>query len=364
MSLAEFNISKFRNIEQLSVTPSAEVNLIFGENGGGKTSLLEAIYFLSHGKSFRTNKFKMAVQHQADGFLLHGKKQLNNILIPVGLSKKRSGETLAKVHGKRCERMAQLAQVLPVQVITPESFDLFFGGPKERRRFLDLGLFHVEHEFYRVWQSFNKLLKQRNALLKQKPSNYIDQIQFWDKEFVRLSYTINEMRETYLNKFLTYFFDNIADKITLFKDLEFKLNSGWKTELELAELLEANFARDLKQGFTSKGPHKADLSFNLNGVSVEQYFSRGQLKLLLYALKITQNVLIDSETDKQSIFLIDDLPSELSDSTKEGVAELLNLCNSQLFITAIDQQSISAVLELMNKNIKVFHVKHGKLITS
>ena len=364
MSLVTFNVSNFRNIEALSFEPSPEVNVIIGENGSGKSSLLEAIYFLSHGKSFRTSKFKAVIQHQKNAMVLHGKKQFNSLQIPVGLQKERSGDTLAKVHGKRCDRMAQLAEVLPVQVITPESFELFFGGPKERRRFLDLGLFHVEQEFYYHWYRFNKLLKHRNALLKQKPHGFEQQIQFWDKEFVTIATKINTLRTTYITRLSNLFFDKIASQIELFKSLTFDFSPGWKAEDDLAEQLSKNFERDAKLGYTSKGPHKADINFLIDGIAVDNFLSRGQLKLLMYALKICQNSLIESETDKQSLFLIDDLPSELSSETKQAVSELLAHSNSQLFISAIDYDSISAVVEPLNKNMKVFHVKHGKLITS
>lgn len=364
MSLTSLHVNGFRNLTGLSFTPSDDINVIVGENGSGKSSLLEAIYFLSHGKSFRTNKFKNCIQHQQSSLTLHGKKRVGALNIPLGIQKSSDGTTVAKLHGKRCERIAQLAEVLPTQIITPESYELFFGGPKERRKFIDLGLFHVEHDFYFHWASYSKLLKQRNALLKQKPSNYVEQIKFWDKEFVRLANTINAMREAYIARFSTHFFDKIASQITLFEKLEFNFSPGWKRQECLAEQLEANFTRDLKQGFTSKGPHKADFNVQIEGTSVEEFYSRGQLKLLLYALKICQNSLIESETEKESLFLIDDLPSELSNETKVYVAQLLKQCDSQLFITAIDFDSISAVLEPLNKNIKLFHVKHGELITS
>ena len=364
MSLVSLNVSNFRNIEALSLELSPNINLFLGENGSGKSSLLEAIYFLSHGKSFRTSKFKSVIQHQKPSMVLHGKKQFNNLVIPLGLQKERSGDTLAKIHGKRCERIAQLAEVLPVQIITPESFELFFGGPKERRRFLDMGLFHVEQSFYYHWYRFNKLLKQRNALLKSKPKNYEQQILFWDKEFITMSNEINTLRSAYITRLSKLFFDKIVSQIELFKSLSFEYSPGWKSDSDLAVQLVQNFERDSKLGYTSKGPHKADINFMIDGISVDNYLSRGQLKLLMYALKICQNSLIESETQKQSLFLIDDLPSELSNDTKKIVSSLLANSQSQIFITAIDFDSISAVVETLSKNMKVFHVKHGKLIIS
>tara|TARA_Y100000034_G_scaffold114236_1_gene150144 strand:- start:2774 stop:3868 length:1095 start_codon:yes stop_codon:yes gene_type:complete len=363
MSLSHLSLNNFRNIEALTLEPVNGINIIYGENGSGKTSLLEAIYFLSHGKSFRTAKHKNIIQHQQDKFVIHGRKALHDLSIPIGISKNQAGETSLKIQGKTSRKISELAQLVPVQVITPESYSLFFGGPKERRKFLDLGLFHVEHDFFYLWQSFNKVLKQRNALLKSKPRDYFEQIKFWDKEFVRLAEQINNLRIAYISRFKQQFFDKMCAELTLVSDLEINFHAGWKESETLSEALEQSFERDAKQGFTSKGPHKADFSFSVSGNSVENTFSRGQLKLLLYALKVTQNSLIESETDKQSILLIDDLPSELGEDTKDKVGQLLTHCDSQLFISSILSESISAVVEPMQRELKMFHVKHGNLIT-
>lgn len=345
----------------MSLEPSADINVIVGANGSGKTSLLESIYFLSHAKSFRTNKHKLLIKSEQSKCSVYAKKQHLNLSIPVGIGKDMSGETHLRIQGQSSRKVAELAQLIPVQVITPESYQLFFGGPKERRKFMDLGVFHVEHDFFLAWKDFNKVLKQRNALLKLKPSNYAEQIQYWDKEFVRLAELINNYRQHYIKRFKTLFFDKIVSQIPIFSGLELRYDEGWKDGL--VSTLEQQFQRDIKLGYTTKGPHKADFSFYINGHSVESILSRGQLKLLLYALKIAQNSLIESETDKQSILLIDDLPSELGEETMQHVSALLSQCESQLFITAITTESISAVVEPLKREIKMFHVKHGSLIT-
>ncbi|WMN58635.1 DNA replication/repair protein RecF [Pseudoalteromonas xiamenensis] len=363
MSLNQLSLSQFRNIEAISLEPSEHINVILGANGSGKSSLLEAIYFLSHGKSFRTTNSKLLIRHEQPQCIVHGKKSLHHLLVPVGISKNQQGESIIKIQGKVARRMSELAQLLPVQVITPESYSLFFGGPKERRRFLDLGVFHVEHEFMSAWQQFSQVLKQRNALLKTRPQKYSEQIKYWDKEFVRLAEVVNRCREAYISRFNDVFFGKIIANLPFGEGLEIRFQSGWKKGEALQNELESHFERDVKLGYTSKGPHKSDFNFFTKGMSVEQVLSRGQLKLLLYALKITQTDLIESQSKKQSILLIDDLPSELSSETIELVARLLQLCQSQLFITAIDEQSIARVVEPMERELKMFHVKHGNLIT-
>ncbi|MEO2281449.1 DNA replication/repair protein RecF [Pseudoalteromonas pernae] len=362
MSITSFSLSSFRNIEAASFSPQC-INIIFGENGSGKTSLLEAIYFLSHGRSFRTSKHRTVIREGTDKFVLHAKKRSNNLTIPLGLQKNSQGETLIKIQGKPSRRISDLAQVLPVQVITPDSYSFFFGGPKERRSFVDLGVFHVEHEFFVHWQNFNKVLKQRNALLKSKPRELHSMLAVWDKEFVRLAEKITQLRESYIERFKTLFFDRLCTELELLNDLEIVFDQGWKSKESLLEVLKQNRESDLMRGYTSKGPHKADLTIKTSLGLVENAFSRGQLKLLLYALKVAQNSLIEQETGKQSILLIDDLPSELSEDTKGKVGKLLAHCESQIFITTIEPESVSAVLDVLDKPKALFHVKHGELIT-
>ena len=361
MSLTFVSLGNFRNIQSFEFQPHAEINIITGENGCGKSSLLEAIYFLSHGKSFRTNKSKLLIRHGSEQCTVHAKKNIANLSLPVGISKNILGETNLKIQGQASRKISELAALIPVQIITPESYSLFFGGPKERRKFLDLGVFHVEPLFFSAWRDFNKILKQRNALLKTKPFRYQDEIKFWDKEYIRLAELINHYRQDYISKFKALFFDKMINEIPIFSDLELRYDKGWTDPLD--SVLEKNFDRDSKLGYTSKGPHKADFSFYINNNNAENILSRGQLKLLLYVLKISQNNLIELESDKQSILLIDDLPSELGESTMKDMSSLLSQCQSQIFITAITSDSISTVIEPLKRNCEMFHVKHGSLIT-
>ncbi|WP_151172231.1 DNA replication/repair protein RecF [Pseudoalteromonas ruthenica] len=362
MSITSLSLNDFRNVEAVSLSPQG-INIIYGENGSGKTSFLEAIYFLSHGRSFRTNKYRNVIRHGAQKFTLHAKKHSNNLTIPMGISKNVQGETQVRIQGKASRRISDLAQVLPVQVITPESYSFFFGGPKERRAFIDLGVFHVEHEFLNAWQNFNRILKQRNALLKQRPRDIKLQLAVWDKEFVRLAQHITALRESYIERFKAHFFDRLCAELELMQGLKIEFHCGWKQSDSLADVLSENLERDLARGYTSRGPHKADITIKTDVGAAEHVFSRGQLKLLLYALKVAQNSLIEKETGKQSLLLIDDLPSELSEDTKRKVGQLLSHCQAQIFITTIESESVSAVLEALDRTEALFHVKHGKLIT-
>ncbi|WP_449356529.1 DNA replication/repair protein RecF [Alishewanella longhuensis] len=209
--------------------------------------------------------------------------------------------------------MADFATLLPVQLLTPDSFRLFFGGPKERRQFFDMGVFHVEQSFFPVWQQFSRVLKQRNALLKQS-RRYDQQFEYWDQQFVSLAWQLQGLRQTYINQ-LTTAYQQLTVGSDLLADISIHLQAGWPEKIqqpaELQQLLEQNFQQDLRQGFTLYGPQKADLKLRKAQLTVEEVLSRGQLKVLLFALKIAQNNVIGNSGKKQPLLLIDDLASEL-----------------------------------------------------
>ena len=151
MSLLSLNASQFRNLTAVSLPAHTRFNLIVGMNGSGKTSLLEAIYYLAHGRSFRTSRAQRLVQHDAEAFTLHAKVNAAQQSHSLGLQRNKQGEVTLRLNGANVNRLAEFAQLLPVQLITPDSFRLFFGGPKERRQFFDMGLFHVEPAFFDSW---------------------------------------------------------------------------------------------------------------------------------------------------------------------------------------------------------------------
>jgi DNA replication and repair protein RecF len=280
--------------------------------------------------------------------------------IGLGLQRDRQGDWQARLNGEVVQRIADCASVLPVQLVQPESFRLFFGGPKERRQFFDLGLFHVEPSFYSTWLHFHKVLKQRNALLKSR-LGYNEQYAFWDQQFVELSLLLNEMRVRYL-AMLRQAVLELTNDVPFLQGLQLSLATGWPetgAEQMLASL-HHYFASDLKFGYTQLGPQKADLRLKVNGEDVDEVLSRGQLKVLLFALKIAQSNVIFSSGFKQPLLLIDDLASELDEDSKRYIFEFLKKTQSQVFITAIEESQILPQLAQQSE-VGVFHVEHGQI---
>jgi DNA replication and repair protein RecF len=361
MALHSLQLTHFRNIANARFEWASDTNIICGENGSGKTSILEAIYLLAHGRSFRSTKPAKLIQHEQAKLVVHGKVAWAGQLLGVGMQRDRVGEWQLRLNGEAVPRVADIASLLPVQLITPESFRLFFGGAKERRQFFDLGLFHVEPSFYPLWVQFNKVLKQRNALLKSKQP-YGEQYHYWDQQFVQLACQLQQMRQRYVSALAGQLQQQLAAH-PLLAQVELALSAGWHWQQQPDELLatlQQQFAADMRLGYTQAGPQKADLRIKIADDFVEDFLSRGQLKVLLFALKLAQSQLIYQSGQKQPLLLIDDMASELDGHAKAFVFTLLQQHQCQMFITAIDAAHILPHLPLAKAAL--FHVEHGQIV--
>jgi len=355
MALVRFAISDFRNIERAEIKPAAGVNLLVGANGSGKTSVLEAIHFLGFGRSFRTNHTGRVIRRHASRFVLFAEEQQADRRTAIGLIKSRQGETQLKIGGERAVRQSQLAEVLPLQVIHPDSFELLQGGPKFRRAFIDWGVFHVEQAFLSCWMRVRRALKQRNTLLRQGRS--YQQIRPWDQEFVRESQLLTTLRGHYVDS-LRPILQQICRHFLSEYEFDFVLSPGWDPLQELQVLLASHYERDRQQGYTQWGPHKADLKIRADGVMAAELLSRGQQKLLVSALKLAQGIHLSEQRHKQCIYLIDDFASELDEHKRQLLASALLQMGAQVFVTAIRPEQLP---EFMSQDSNLFHVEQGNI---
>ncbi len=361
MALSSLQLTDFRNISEAQLDFSAGWNLLVGPNGAGKTSVLEAIYLLAHGRSFRSGRPHKAIRHQQAHFTLFARVDWSMQQIALGMQRDRLGDWQVRLNGEAVQRLADCAAVLPVQLLQPESFRLFFGGPKERRQFFDLGLFHVEPGFYDVWLAFQRVLRQRNALLKNRQA-YSEQYLYWDQQLVAYAVQLQQLRANYAGLLAEAIRQLVADFRPL-QALQVELYAGWScrdgSAAELLTQLQQSFQQDLKFGYTQYGPQKADLRLKVAGEPVDEVLSRGQLKVLLFALKVAQSNLILQRGHKQPLLLIDDLASELDEDSKRQVFYFLEKLQSQVFITAIEPDQLLS--QLPTQTVTMFHVEHGQI---
>ena len=356
MSLEKLIINQFRNISSANLTFNSKINLITGANGSGKTSLLEAIYFLGLGRSFRTRLSNRVINYEHKEFTLYGEINNQNVNIPIGLQKSKSGESILKINGQQSKKLANLTQYFPLQLITPESYTLLSGSPKNRRAFLDWGVFYHDPLFYHNWARIKRLLKQRNAALKQ--CRTYNELQVWDNELCLLSDEISAQRQSYFDLLIPLINSTIADFLPDFS-ITSKFFCGWdKNNKSLQDYLTDNFNRDKQLGYTTAGPQKADIRFKINGLPVADVLSRGQLKLFVYALRLAQGLFLSSANNKQCVFLIDDFSSELDPAKQQILAKHITNSDAQLFISVIEKNNCDT---LFGSERTVFHVEHGKI---
>ncbi len=355
MSLTKLDIYSLRNIQQESINPIAGINFFYGENGSGKSSIIEAIYILGRANSFRSKSIKSIINFSKDELIVSAKKQEPNGLISnigVLLNDKK---IRCHINHQLTKRRSELAYTLPIQIIHPKSFELLDSGPQIRREFLDWGVFHDNENFLLIFSKFKTALIQRNALLKSKKIQLID---VWNKELIYYGTIVNQYREVYIQKIKPIFL-NILKYFFQIENIDLKLLPGWDTSLELESILVSNLEKDLRYGFTQNGPHRGDFQISMDDRLVKDVVSRGQLKLFVISLKLAQMQLLLNEKINKGCFLIDDFSAELDVENREKLLLYLSNMNCQVFITATEISEFGNLSKI--NNYKMFHVEHGTI---
>lgn len=350
-------LENIRNIGSAKLASLAPCNIFYGMNGSGKTSVLEAINIISVGRSFRSQRIQPVIRHGADSCTVFAEWQTSENRFAIGVRRDSKAQYEVKINGDSLRSVAALADYVPIQLVYSDSFLLLTGGPKLRRQFLDWGVFHVEPRFHQNWQMAQKAIKQRNSLLRRgKITPAL--IEPWNQELINYSNIIDPWRRqvfSALSEEFSRVLNELAPSIIGIRMLYFP---GWDESLGINSSLDAARDKDLRNGYTSVGPHRAAFSLVLNGLDIQQTLSRGQLKIVLFALKIAQGRVISSLKKKSCVYLLDDLPAELDENHRSAVCGLLEAMGSQVFITCIDKNSVAP---LWRGQQQLFHVEHGSI---
>jgi len=357
MTLRLVDVQNLRNLTHVKVEPAPKFNLIYGDNGSGKTSFLEAIHYLALGRSFRTRLNSRLTQHENDRFSLFAQIQTENYLLPVGVERYSNGEGQIRINQENAKSILEITKALPIRLLYSESRLLLTGNAKLRRQFIDWGVFHVEHSFLKHWQHAQRALKQRNAALRSRSPRAM--VKLWESELAEQAEHLNLLRKAQVEQFKAIFMRLIP---ALLPDMHISLayKPGWSEELGLHAVWDQAWSRDLELGYTQHGPHRADLLIRVDkNVPVQDVLSQGQQKLLVYALYLTQGILLKEQTAKRCVYLLDDLPAELDCENRHRVAMVLNDIGAQVFVTGVDREGLSHLQDMAET--KMFHVEHGEI---
>lgn len=352
MTLNALEIRDFRCIEHTQLDFDPRCTLITGENASGKTSLLEAIFFLSCGRSFRSPHADALIRKGASAFTAVGQVSNSSAqILTLGVRGSKGGSEI-RLGGQPATGFAQMAAALPVQVIDPEVHRLLEDGPTQRRRYLDWGVFHVEPGFVPAWRRYQRALKQRNAALKTKRPSA--EIHLWDEDLLEAGNLIADQRRRYVEALVPHAAELGYELLQL--DVEVVLHQGWPLEKDFKTSLEDSWARDVQRGATSVGPHRADLAVRIDGQLAKDRVSRGQQKLLSSSLLLAQVQHRGFSGGTQTALLLDDPAAELDVDNLQRLLALVVRMPAQLIVTALDESRVKLQLPW-----RAFHVEQGKV---
>lgn len=346
----------------MQINPARQgINIISGNNGSGKTSLLEAIFYLGHGKSFRSSAASRMINHSSEKFSLFSQVLTDmDRMVPLGVEREQSGATRLRIDERDASSVAKLAEYLPIRIINSQSHQLLEAGPIFRRKYLDWGLFYQDSDFITSWRQYERVLKQRNTILRDKrPRTELDP---WTNELIRHAKDLDQLRKSYIAKLLPHLREMTSALLSL-SDLELAYQSGWADECEYETALQESIFEDYRIGYTQLGPHRADFEVVSEGLELRHILSRGQQKLLICAMILAQGMMLAEQENAGLIYLVDDLPSELDLLSRQKLVSLLAMQKSQIFITAIENEAICELVRgKTDVPTKVFHVEHGSVI--
>lgn len=352
MSLVKLAAENIRCLKKVALEP-AETNLIYGENASGKTSLLEAIFILGRGRSFRSSTREAIITDGETRMVVTGLKRHEGREVRLGISQDVDRAPRIRIDGKDETSVAALAELLPVQIIDPDVHRLIEEGPGVRRKFLDWGVFHVEQDFLGAWRRYHRLVRQRNAALKTRRTR---EVEVWDRELA----STGDNLTTYRRKYTESLGKHVSEigQVLLGCEAHIVYRQGWGEDRPLISALEEGRERDLKFGVTHAGPHRADMSIHVASRKARGRVSRGQQKLLAATLVLAQLAHLRCASGVRSILLLDDLPAELDVGAVERIREVIGTLEAQLFLTALRRSDLAAW-----QCGAVFHVEQGKVLS-
>lgn len=359
MHINHLSILNFKNIREAELTFSAGLNCFVGNNGEGKTNVLDAIYYLAFCKSHTNPSDAQNIHHDADFFMLQGTFQNEALLNTVSCGVKRRQKKSFKYNGKEYERLSEHIGKLPLVLISPADEDLIRDGSDERRRFMDMVISQYDRDYMEALVAYNKALLQRNALLREDGETDPSLFEVYELNMAQHGEGLFKKRQAFVKAF-TPVFEDYYHYISGGKESIRLKYTSQLSEGDLFEQLSAARQRDKLLGFTSKGVHKDELLMELDGYPIKREGSQGQRKSFLIAMKLGQYGFLKQTRHLKPLLLIDDLFDKLDATRVEHILRLVSGQDfGQLFITDTNKDHLVRLLERTGSDFRFFHVSDG-----
>ena len=355
--LHALNIKNIRIIESATLEFHKQNNLIIGPNGSGKTTLLEAISILSTGKSFRTQRIQTLLRTNKKELAVAGAIKQETHSWHLEVTRSSDNKKTARLNGHQHSSTSELARVFPTMAICADSHHIFGQSASARRTVLDWGTFHQDEEYILIWQQYRRLLQQRNAALNEAKQR--KDVKIWEEQLDKPAEQLHQKRSEHIALLKPMLFQTI-EHLKL-PQIDIKYKAGWDNTSPLSSILDKNYHYDKSRGFTTQGPHRADIAITIkdSNKQIQEAASNGQLKQYTTALRLAQIKALKQRNSQHITILIDDLAAALDKKNTKYLIEELKRTNTQVFMTTAEQD---CPLEKRDDNTALFHVEHGRVL--
>ena len=354
MSLKKISISNFRCFDNIELIFSDFNNFVYGSNGSGKTSILEALYFCSTGRSFKSSNKDLCIQNNKNAFKIQLETLNNN---KICISKEFKKSITFEIDENKVTSI-ELFRAIPSTLLDNKTFSMFADTPKYRRKIFDRCLIASDKNYNKEFFSFHRALKQRNAALKFKRLTNID---MWSQILINAGTSISKKREIFFKETKKTFFGftkNFSDTrvVEIINSLEIIFNKGWSNDHSLKEALITSRDIDQRKTTTTLGPHKADIKFLINNSDIKYILSRGEQKFMAILWCLSMHKTLSEFYGVKPFLIIDDIHSELDEGFYDELINFLPKTGNQLFFSDINNPFNSKINDQL-KELKKFHVE-------
>lgn len=362
MILKRISILNYKNLEQVELSFSPKLNCFFGQNGMGKTNLLDAVYYLSFCKSAGNPIDSQNIRHDVDFFVIQGfYEAADGSPEEIYCGMKRRQKKQFKRNKKEYTRLSDHIGFLPLVMVSPADSDLIAGGSDERRRFMDVVISQYDKEYLEALIRYNKALAQRNVLLKSETPVEDELLLVWEEMMAQTGEVVFRKREEFIREFIPIF-QNFYSFISQDKERVGLTYDSHARDASLLEVLKTSRERDRIMGYSLRGVHKDELNMLLGDFPIKREGSQGQNKTYLVALKLAQFDFLKRTGSTVPLLLLDDIFDKLDASRVEQIIKLVAGDSfGQIFITDTNREHLDRILHKVGSDYKMFRVERGEV---